>query len=75
MVQVQVEIADGRIAAVEILSAEQEDAAYLDAASALTAVIVEAQSTSIDTVSGATFSSNGILHAAEDALKKAVKVQ
>lgn len=74
-VQVQVEIADGRIAAVEILSAEQEDGAYLDAASVLKNVIVEAQSTEIDTVSGATFSSNGILHAAEDALRKAVKVQ
>ena len=52
---------------------EKEDAAYFDAASSLLDTILEEQSTDVDTVSGATFSSNGIIHATEDALRKAEK--
>ena len=51
----------------------KEDAAYFDAASSLLDTILEEQSTDVDTVSGATFSSNGIIHATEDALRKAEK--
>ena len=52
---------------------EKEDAAYFDAASSLLDTILEEQSTDVDTVSGAPFSSNGIIHATEDALRKAEK--
>ena len=45
--------------------------AYFDAAKGVIDEILEAQTTEVDTVSGATFSSNGILHAVADALGKA----
>ena len=45
----------------------------MDKAKILAKRIVSAQSTSVDTVSGATYSSNGIIHAVQNALKKAVK--
>ena len=35
--------------------------------------IIEAQSTDVDTISGATFSSTGIKNASQEALEKAVK--
>lgn len=56
---------------IQVISAESKDAAYFDAASALIDEILETQSTDVDTVSGATFSSNGIIGAIKDALGKA----
>lgn len=70
-VSVAVTIQDGNITDVAIVSAKQEDAAYFDAAKSVIDEILEAQTTAVDTVSGATFSSNGILHAVADALGKA----
>lgn len=70
-VSVAVTIQDGIITDVAIVSAKQEDAAYFDAAKGVIDEILEAQTTEVDTVSGATFSSNGILHAVADALGKA----
>lgn len=70
-VSVAVTIQDGTIIDVAIVSAKQEDAAYFDAAKGVIDEILEAQTTEVDTVSGATFSSNGILHAVADALGKA----
>ncbi len=70
-VSVAVTIQDGTITDVAIVSAKQEDAAYFDAAKGVIDEILEAQTTEVDTVSGATFSSNGILHAVADALGKA----
>ena len=72
-VAVELTVENGKITDLDITSAEKEDTAYLDAASAVIDSILEQQSTDVDTVSGATFSSNGILHAAEDALRKAEK--
>lgn len=72
-VAVELTVENGEITDLTITSAEKEDTAYLDAASAVIDSILEQQSTDVDTVSGATFSSNGILHAAEDALRKAEK--
>lgn len=72
-VAVELTVENGKITDLTITSAEKEDMAYLDAASAVIDSILEQQSTDVDTVSGATFSSNGILHAAEDALRKAEK--
>lgn len=70
-VSVAVTIQEGTITDVAIVSAKQEDAAYFDAAKGVIDEILEAQTTAVDTVSGATFSSNGILHAVADALGKA----
>ena len=70
-VSVAVTIQDGTITDVAIISAKQEDAAYFDAAKGVIDEILKAQTTEVDTVSGATFSSNGILHAVADALGKA----
>ena len=66
-VVVELTIEEGILTDLNILSAKQEDTAYLEAASALLETILEEQSTDVDVVSGATFSSNGILHATEAA--------
>lgn len=71
-IHVSVTIAEGKITQVDILSADAEDPAYLDMAKVLPDQIVEEQNTEIDKVSGATYSSTGILDAAADALSKAV---
>ena len=72
-VVVELTIEEGILTDLNILSAKQEDTAYLEAASALLETILEEQSTDVEVVSGATFSSNGILHATEAALRKAEK--
>ncbi|MDD7389231.1 MAG: FMN-binding protein [Lachnospiraceae bacterium] len=70
-IRVAVTVENGKITGVEILSADSEDQAYFNMAKVLPDRIVEAQSAQIDTVSGATFSSTGILEAAQDALNQA----
>ena len=49
----------------------QDDAAYINRAKSVTDAVLRAQNTDVDTVSGATFSSKGILEAIENALKAA----
>lgn len=71
MVEMSVTVENGRIAAVDVLSASNEDAAYWNATLGLIDNILAAQSADIDVVSGATFSSNGLLNAVDEALKKA----
>ena len=72
-ITVEVVIVDGKIASCAIKSAEDETPEYLDAASALVDSVTEAQSADVDTVSGATLSSNGILEAVRDCLTQAGK--
>lgn len=68
----QVVIKDGILAEANVVSAEMEDDAYFDAAKAVIDDILENQTTdNIDTISGATFSSGGIINAMTDALRKA----
>ncbi len=69
----EVKIENGKIADAKITSAEKEDPAYLQMASAMLPAMVKAQSADVDTVTGATFSSEGIQKAAAQALKKAEK--
>ena len=52
-------------------SAPGEDSAYLAQGEGVIRAIICAQSTDVDTVSGATFSSTGIINAVVDALGKA----
>lgn len=74
-IRAAVTVENGKITKVEILSADSEDQAYFNMAKVLPERIVEAQSAEIDTVSGATFSSTGILEAASDALSRAENIQ
>ncbi|MGN1402819.1 MAG: FMN-binding protein [Ruminococcus sp.] len=69
-ITVQVVIADGKIKDITIVSTT-DDSPYVDAAAALLKNIISAQSTNVDTVSGATYSSVGLIEAVRDALQKA----
>ncbi len=70
-ITLSVTIEGGEITEVEIVSAPGEDSSYLSQAETLLDSIVTAQSAELDTVSGATFSSTGILEAARNALEEA----
>lgn len=72
-VAVEVKVEKEKITAIEIVSAQKEDGAYLSMAKDIIPKIIEAQSTDVDTISGATFSSTGIKNASQEALEKAVK--
>lgn len=71
-VRVSVVVEDGMIAEVKILERVDDDPYFTDARTVLVPAILEKQSADVDTVSGATFSSEGILEAADDALKQAI---
>lgn len=68
-VQMQVDIVDGYIDSVQILDASHEDDAWLDMCKSIPAQIVKAQSTDLDVVSGATYTSSGMLNATTEALR------
>lgn len=70
-IQVAVTISGGSISAIEITSAPGEDSAYLSSAKKVIDRIIDAQSVDVDTVSGATFSSTGIINAVAEALSEA----
>ncbi len=70
-IRVCVSIKKGKIADIRVLSHDRETPAYFAKASTLTKSIVSAQSLEINAVSGATYSSGGILEAVADALIKA----
>lgn len=75
-VTVEVTIENGNIAGIEVVSADGEDAAYYNMAIDVLDSIIETQSADdIDVVSGATYTSNGIIGAAREALGKAGKKQ
>ena len=69
--KVSVTIADGKIAKVETLSYGDDREWYEKASSSVIPKIISNQSTSVDTVSGATYSSKGIISAVKDALSQA----
>lgn len=68
--KVKVDISVGKIASISIVSTKDGDS-YVKSASSLLDTIVEKQSTNVDTVSGATFSSRGIIAAVRSALSQA----
>lgn len=72
--KVKVDIAGGKIASISIVSTKDGDS-YVKSASSLLDTIVEKQSTNVDTVSGATFSSRGIIAAVRSALSQAAVSQ
>lgn len=69
-IAMQVAIENGYITDVALVSAPNEDAPYLEQAVKLIPNIVDAQTSNVDTVSGATYSSVGIINATMEALQK-----
>ncbi len=72
-VTTQIVISGGCIAGIEITSAPREDAAYYNMCLVILDEIAASQSADVDTVSGATYTSNGIINGAKDALDQAKK--
>ena len=70
-ITVKVTVDSGKITAVDIVSAEKEDGAYLTMAEDIIPKIIDAQTSEVDTISGATFSSTGIKNATAQALESA----
>ena len=67
---VQVTVKGGKITDIEVLS-HGDGGRYMDDAKTLIPRIIESQSTNVDTVSGASYSSVGIIEAVRNALKDA----
>lgn len=72
-VTVAVTMKNGYIEKVKAVDHAHEDAAWWDLAKELLETIPEKQSTDVDTVSGATYSSAGILNATKKAIASAPK--
>lgn len=70
-IRTEVIIKDGEITEVNIVSAEKEDSSYLEMAKGVVQSILKTQKTDVDTVTGATFSSKGILDSVKQALEEA----
>lgn len=70
-IKVRVTIKDGKIDEISVTSHDGETGSYYNKAKKIAAQIVKKQSPNVDTVSGATYSSNGIKNAVIKALKKA----
>ncbi len=68
--KVQVDISGGKIVSIQILE-NHDGSTYISKASSLINTIISSQSTNVDTVSGATYSSVGIIQAVRDALSQA----
>lgn len=70
-ITVQVKISGGKIASIEILSAAGETGSYFASAKGVISKMISGQTPNVDAVSGATYSSNGIIQAVQNALSKA----
>ena len=70
-ITVQVTVSGGKITAVDILSAAGETGSYFASAQGVVSKVLSSQSPNVDAVSGATYSSNGIIQAVQNALSQA----
>lgn len=70
-ITVSVEVVDGKIASVDIVDHGETDGVSDPAIEEIPAAIVAGNSTDVDAVSGATYSSEGIMEAVENALEAA----
>lgn len=68
--RVEVEISGGKITSIQVVE-HNDGSSYMQKASGLIANIISSQSTNVDTVSGATYSSVGIIQAVRSALSQA----
>lgn len=72
-IKVSLTVKNDIITEINVVSADKEDSSYLASAKNIINTMIDKQSTDVDTVSGATFSSTGIKNAATIALSKALK--
>lgn len=72
-IRVAVTIEGGDLTKVDVLEAGGEDPAYFSQAQAVIDEILSTQGVAVDTVSGATFSSTGLINAVTEALRAASK--
>lgn len=70
-VEVSVVIKDAKISEVNVTNEDEMEGPGLEAAANMPGKIIEAQSTEVETVSGATVTSSGIIEATNQALEKA----
>ena len=70
-VEVKVTISGGKITAIDIVKTKDDEEYFFDAQKKVIPEILEKQSTDVDTVAGATTSSEGIAHAVQKALEEA----
>ena len=68
---VEITVKEDRLEGMRVVSADGETKEYLERAENLMDTVIEKQSLQVDAISGATYSSNGILDAVEAALQKA----
>ena len=73
LITVSVTLKDGKMTDIAVLSADGEDKPYYKQAVSVLNEMLEAQSTEVDTVSGATLTADGLIDAVADALGKAVQ--
>ena len=71
-ITVQVTVSNHKIASINILDASSETASYFANAQGVISRIISSQSPNVDAVSGATYSSNGIISAVQSALAQAI---
>ena len=72
-VVVKVTVKNDKIEKIDLVDASKEDGSYLASAKGVIKSILDKQSTDVDTVCGATFTSTGIINAVISALEKAAK--
>ncbi len=70
-IRVQVTVSGGKIAAIDILDASGETASYFASAQGVISKMIAGNTPNVDAVSGATYSSNGIIQAVQNALSQA----
>ena len=71
-ITVEVTILNGEITNISVLSSRDDEPYYSDALVVIDDIL-SANSVDVDTISGATYSSGGIIDAVEDALREAAK--
>ncbi len=71
LITVSVTLKDGKMTDISVISADGEDKPYYKQAVSVLNKMLDAQSTDVDTVSGATLTADGLIDAVADALGKA----
>lgn len=73
LITVSVTLKDGKMTDISVLSADGEDKPYYKQAVSVLTEMLNAQSTEVDTVSGATLTADGLIDAVADAMGKAAQ--
>lgn len=72
-IEVSVEIESGKIKTINIVSVGDDDYAFFESAKSVIDIMIANQSVEVDVISGATFSSRGIIDATKNAIEKAIE--